>query len=232
MKELSIFVDESGDFGEYRTHSPYYIVTMVFHDQAKNISSNITKLNSELANLGYDNHVVHTEPLIRREGDYQNLPPNERRSIFTKLYYFTIKCDILYKSFVFNKKEFDNTFQLEKRITWEISLFVKENLTYFQRFEQVILYYDNGQHELNRILNTVLTAELTDYDVRKVLPNNYKLFQTADLICTLELLRLKLETGNLTRSETLIFHSKREFKKDYLKGLQRKAFTNSSHSTT
>lgn len=106
----------------------------------------------------------------------------------------------------------------------EISLFIRENLTYFQSFEKVILYYDNGQHELNRILNTVLATELADYDVRKVLPCDYKLFQAADLICTLELLRLKSESKNLTRSELLIFHSKRELKKDFLKGIQQKIF--------
>lgn len=27
MKELSIFIDESGDFGEYDYHSPWYIVS-------------------------------------------------------------------------------------------------------------------------------------------------------------------------------------------------------------
>ncbi len=224
MSELSIFVDESGDFGEYSTHSPYYIVAMVLHDQSNDISSEIIRLNNELVNLGYENHVIHTEPLIRREEDYQNLSPNERRSIFTKLYYFTTKCDIQYKSFVFQKKEFENTFKLEGRMAREISLFIRENLTYFQGFEQVILYYDNGQHELNRILNTVLATELTDYDVRKVLPCDYKLFQAADLICTLELLRLKSQTGNLTRSETLIFHSKRDLKKDFLRGIRKKLF--------
>lgn len=31
MKELSIFIDESGDFGEYDHHSPYYIITMVWN---------------------------------------------------------------------------------------------------------------------------------------------------------------------------------------------------------
>lgn len=106
----------------------------------------------------------------------------------------------------------------------EISGFIRENLTYFQRFEKVILYYDNGQHELNRILNTVLASELADYDVRKVLPCDYKLFQAADLICTLELLRLKAESGSLTRSEKLIFHSKRDLKKDFLKGIIKKEF--------
>lgn len=224
MKELSFFVDESGDFGEYSVHSPYYIVAMVLHDQSKDISSEITQLNNELANLGYDDHIVHTEPLIRREEDYRNLSPNERRSIFTKLYYFTSKCDIQYKAFAFRKKEFENIFKLEGRIAREISCFIRDNLSYFQGFQKVILYYDNGQHELSRILNTVLATELTDYDVRKVLPRDYKLFQVADLICTLELLRLKSENGTLSRSETLIFHSQRELKKDFLKGIRKKMF--------
>ena len=69
MNVLSIFVDESGDFGEYCVHSPYYIIAMVMHDQSKDISSEITKLNNELTNSGYKNHVIHTEPLIRREED-------------------------------------------------------------------------------------------------------------------------------------------------------------------
>lgn len=224
MKKLSIFVDESGDFGKYSSHSPYYIVVMVLHDQSKDITHEITKLNNELSNLGYVKHVVHTEPLIRREEDYQNLSPNERRTIFTKLYYFTSKCNIQYKPFIFHKKEYDNTLKLEGRMARDISSFIRENLTYFQNFEQVILYYDNGQHELNRVLNTVLATELVNYDVRKVLPSDYKLFQAADLICTLELLRLKSESGNLSRSETLIFHSIRDLKKEFLKGIQKKMF--------
>lgn len=148
MNNLSIFVDESGDFGQYRPHSPYYIVAMVLHEQSKNLSSEITKLNIELENLGYTNPVIHTEPLIRREDDYLNMTPEKRRSIFT----------------------------------------------------------------------------LNDYDIRKAIPCDYKLFQAADLICTLELLRLKSQTGSLTRSETLIFHSKRALKKDFLKVLSKKEF--------
>lgn len=224
MKNLSIFVDESGDFGEYRPHSPYYIISMVLHEQSTDISPEIRKLNTELANLGYTDHVVHTEPLIRREEDYRCLSPGERRSIFTKLYYFMFRCEIKYKSFIFFKKNFQNIFCMEKRMAREISTFIREHLTYFQKFEKIILYYDNGQYELNRILNTVLAAELGNYEIRKVLPRDYKLFQAADLICTLELLRLKSETGRLTRSETLIFHSRRALKKDFLKGLSKKCF--------
>ena len=29
-KELSIFIDESGDLGNYQNHSPFYIISLVF----------------------------------------------------------------------------------------------------------------------------------------------------------------------------------------------------------
>lgn len=59
MKELSIFVDESGDFGEYAKHSPYYVVAMVFHEQNKDISKQIEHLDNRLANMKYDIHAIH-----------------------------------------------------------------------------------------------------------------------------------------------------------------------------
>ena len=52
MRELSIFVDESGDFGEYEKHAPYYIITMVLHDQSVDISNEILKLNEAMKNMG------------------------------------------------------------------------------------------------------------------------------------------------------------------------------------
>lgn len=225
MGELSIFVDESGDFGCYERHAPYYIVTMVLHDQRIDISEAIRRLDESLAYLGYaGGQAIHTEPLIRRENPYQNYRPNERRAIFSRLYYFALNCDIKYKSFIFKKSEYRDIFKLEARMAREISGFIRENLPYFQSFEKVILYYDNGQHELNRILNTVLATELADYDVRRVQPNDYKLFQVADLICTLELLEQKMNDKQMSKSELLLFHSKRDLKKDFLKGIHKKEF--------
>ena len=82
MKELSIFIDESGDFGEYNHHSPYYIITMVFHDQKENVYPAIIKLNQELTYLNLNNLCIHTGPIIRKEEIYMNLSLNERRHIF------------------------------------------------------------------------------------------------------------------------------------------------------
>ena len=220
MRILSCFVDESGDFGEFSKHSPYYIVTMILHDQNNSIVDNVNKLDEELSNLGFSDHVVHTEPLIRREEDYINLSPNTRRAIFTKLFYFAMKSNIRYKSFLFYKNEYESTFKLQGRMAREISLFIRENLEEFQKYDNVILYYDNGQHELNSILNTVLATELSKYDVKRVLPKDYKLFQVADLICTLTLLEEKCNNHELSRSEMLIFHNERSLRKDFLKPIK------------
>jgi hypothetical protein len=47
MKELSVFIDESGDFGLYEPHSAFYIVTLIFHDQSVDISGNIKSEKNE-----------------------------------------------------------------------------------------------------------------------------------------------------------------------------------------
>lgn len=112
MRNLSIFVDESGDFGEYQPHSPYYIVTMVIHEQDRDISSNIERLNSALRYYDLQNDAIHTGPLIRREEIYVNMSPNERRRIFSLLYQFVLNCDICYKSFIFQKKDYDSVLKL------------------------------------------------------------------------------------------------------------------------
>lgn len=219
---LSIFVDESGDIGAYQSHSPYYVITMVTHDQSDDLTDDLNHLDRELSYLGYGDMAIHTEPLVRREEAYSNLSPNERRKIFTKLYFFALRAPIRYKSFVFEKKQMNDVLQLEARMAKEISSFIREHISMFQKFDNVILYYDNGQRIITRIMNTVLATELSQYEVRKVYPKDYRLFQVADLLCTIALTQKKLESGHLSRSEQLIFHSKRDFYKDFVKRMEKK----------
>ena len=224
MGYLSIFVDESGDFGDYQSHSPYYILTLVFHDQDQNIEKELANLERELSYLNIKDRVIHTEPLIRREETYSNWSPNERRNLFSKLYFFAIKVPILYKTIVVEKKSCSDELRLEARLSRELTRFAKDNLEMLQRYDKVILYYDNGQRTVTRLLNTVFSAVLSEYEMRRVMPKDYRLFQVADLICTIELIRKKLESRDLTNSERLIFHSRREFYKDFVRRLELKKF--------
>ena len=84
------------------------------------------------------------------------------------------------------------------------------------------IYYDNGQIEVNKIISSVFNALLQNPIFRKVTPSEYKLFQTADLLCTLTLVKLKLENNMFSKSEMIFFGNIRDLKKNYLKLLSRK----------
>ena len=221
-KVLSVFIDESGDFGAYSHHSPYYIVSMVLHDQAVDIQSEITGLNERLLQSGYQNHVIHTGPLIRREQDYKNELTEKRRHLFNMLYYFCRKIDFHYISISIRKRECADVIALTAKISRQISSVLMQHRDYFANFEKIIVYYDNGQIELTKILTSVFNALFTHVEFRKVLPSEYKLCQVADLICTMQLLSEKSETDGFTASEMEFFSSPRDFRKNYLKNIRKK----------
>ena len=81
------------------------------------------------------------------------------------------------------------------------------------------MYYDNRQTELPKILVFVFSTLFTHIEYRKVKPADYKLFQVADLVCTLELLDAK---PAISRSELAFFDNIRDLKKNYLKSLRQK----------
>lgn len=222
MKELSIFIDESGDFGEYEYHSPYYIITMVFHDQDISIGEPITKLSRELSYLGLHDHCVHTGPIIRKEEDYINLTVKERRSIFNKIVAFVRQVDIRYKCFFIEKKHIQDVVEASGKLSKSISLFVREHYEEFLSFDDVKIYYDNGQVEVSKILSSVFNALLPNVVFKKVMPKQYRLFQVSDLLCTMKLVELKLNAKTISKSELTFFGNIRDLKKNYLKPLSRK----------
>ena len=106
-------------------------------------------------------------------------------------------------------------------VSREIGSFVRINLDYFQSYDRIAVYYDNGQKEITNLINTLFNAFL-DAEVRKVKPSDYALFQAANMMCTLELLSAKLESSQVSKSETQFFGSIRNLKKNYLKPLSHK----------
>ena len=202
MSELSIFIDESGDFGPYDYRSPYYIITMVFHDQSVDISTPITKLEADLSNRGFPNHCVHTGPIIRRENEYEFETIETRRRILNSMVTFIKHCNVKYHSFHIEKKHIEDSVQASA-------------------YDKVKIYYDNGQIEISRILASVFTVLLPEVEIKKVTPSDYRLFQTADMFCSMELIRLKMDAAALSPSELEFFGNVRDMKKNYLNPLEK-----------
>lgn len=224
MKDLSVFVDESGDFGPYDYRTPYYIITLVFHDQETDVAEQISHFERSLAEMGLPNHVVHAGPLIRREEVYLNMSVDERKKIFHRAFNFLRSVDITYKTFVVEKKHIESALDLVAALSKQLTRFFQENYEYFTPFDRVILYYDNGQGELTKMMVSILHAFFGNVEYRQAKPINYRLLQAADIICTMELTELKAENSQLSKSEQGFFVSGRELKKNYLKAMKRKEF--------
>lgn len=218
-KCLSVFIDESGDFGPFEAHSPYYLVSMVLHNQNIDINPNIASFEEHLMNLGYPHHAVHTGPLIRRESVYaQDLMENRKR-LFNALFNFTRKLEIQYACAIVKKAECPDVIALTSRLSKEILSIFRSHEDFWNSFDRIIVYYDNGQIELTKILTGVFNTLYAQVEFRRVKPVDYKLFQVADLICTTELLENK---PTLSHSELEFFGTKRDFKKNYLKWIKKK----------
>ena len=114
--------------------------------------------------------------------------------------------------------------ELNVRITKQLSVFLFSHIEEFSRFDRVVVYYDYGQRELTQILVAVFNTVLHNVEFKKVNPANYKLFQAADMLCTLELLAMKTKKKMLSNSEIAFFYSARNLNKSYLRTIQKKRF--------
>jgi len=133
-----------------------------------------------------------------------------RRTLFRVMANFLRACGVMQKSWVFDKREIKDTDQLVAVIANAIGRFLRENTAYFVQWNRIIVYYDNGQQELTRIINTAFSAIYTNVEVRRVVASRYRLFQAADLCCTLSLIRHKIETVGLSRSERDFFRTRKD----------------------
>ena len=119
-------------------------------------------------------------------------------------------------------KHIEDSVEATGKLSKQISSFIRNHFDEFLAFDDVKIYYDNGQVEVSRLLSSVFNALLPNPIFRKVMPTDYKLFQVADFICTMELVSLKLENSLFSKSEMTFFGNKRDLKQNYLKALKKK----------
>ena len=213
-KTISVFIDESGDFGLIVDSSKYFILTLVFHDQSKNISEKINSIDNY--------HIFHAGPIIRRESPYLNVPITNRKSLFQKIFMFTFSLPITFKSFSYKKKDYaKDILKMEAKMIRDIFNFFNDNNDKFKDY-LLRIYYDNGQYQITRILNSALAITGLNIEFKKgVKSENYRLFQVADFISTIKLLELKEKENNLSLSEEK-FVNRRNLKNVYLRTINKK----------
>ena len=222
MKELSVFIDESGDFGEGKERSAYYLVTFVFHNQDNSIDQQVAKLEESVRNSGFDVEYIHTGPVIRREEVFARYSIDERRKLLYKMLNFVNACPISYLTVAVDRKEAVDKVSLSGKLAKAITVAMSVHQDFFKSFEKIIVYYDNGQSELSAILNAVFSIQFSNVEFRKAEPQRYRLLQAADFICSMELIKIKRDENRLSKSEEKFFYKPQELKKTFLKSIEKK----------
>lgn len=222
MNELSVFIDESGDFGKYDPKAPFYIIGMVLHDQRRDISLQVKTLNSALKETALTRDFVHVGPLIRRENEYKDLSVAERLRILRRLIKFTTKVDFSWEAFTVEKKHMGSDTQIIERLARDISDFITANYPYFLSFDKIKVYYDNGQSGVMKIIITVFTTLFRNVEFRKAMQKDYKMLQVTDLVCTATLTELKMKAKALSKSERNVLGADKEIRRNLLRPLARK----------
>lgn len=137
MKELSAFIDESGDFGEAKNCPAYYLVTFVFHNQDDNIDKQVKKLEESVKNAGFDVEYIHTGPVIRKEEVFASYSIDERRKLLYKMLNFVNICPLSYLAVVIDRKEAVDKVSLSGKLAKAIHIAIGVHQGFFADFDKI-----------------------------------------------------------------------------------------------
>lgn len=222
MKRLNIFVDETGEFGFAKGASDFYGISFTFHEQDNDISLELENLNKRLERIGYTN-MIHMADLILHRGDYAKFDIKMRKSIFNAIYQFSRKIPVQYHSIIVDKKYTDYGEVLRKKLINEINQMIKLHEDYFNRFDKIVLYYDNGQEPLGYILDS-LFIRFDGFEHREYFDHKEKrLFQVSDMLTYIDKAIYKHKNNIKYKKAELYFLGNEELRK-IAKELDKKRF--------
>ena len=205
MKRLNIFIDETGEFGFGKGASELYGVSFTFHEHCDDIMPELMKLNERLKRIGYTN-MIHMADLIMKREDYKNFDIDKRKSIFNAIYNFSRKIPVKYQTIIIDKKYTDNARVLRQQLSIEINKMIKENEAYFEKFDKIVMYYDNGQETLGTILDSIF-LRFGGFEHRVEFDHKEKrFFQVSDMLTYIDKYDYKYKNKmQFTRGEKYFF---------------------------
>lgn len=208
IKRLNIFIDESGDFGFAKGSSDLYAVSFTLHGSSNSIENELKYLNRKLAELNYDG-MIHLADLVAKRGEYSHFDLERRKSIFWAIFYFSNRVRVKIRTVIIDKKYINKKMQLNMALAREIGQLINDNKAYFDTFDKIVIYYDNGQETLATILDTLFA---TNSKIERRIEFDHtkkRLFQVSDMLTVIDKLDYKRKNNiSLTKSEKYFFNGK------------------------
>lgn len=218
---LNLHIDETGnqDLSE-----GLYMVAIVLHEHSADISGQIREYEERLSVAGLGDVPFHGKDLLHGNEAYQSVPVGDRKRLLTQFARLARSLPISYFTLKYNTTETHNKAELTARIRRDLAAVIYEHLSYFQSFDSISVYYDDGQEAVSAALHDALDFVLArnvadfrdaDYEARRLL-------QLADYICTVERASIAFDSGAQTRTQERFFGNRRSFTQSFMKQLARK----------
>ena len=222
---LSLFVDESGILGEPASASRFYILGLVLHDQRFTIEPAAKELVRRLEEIGIKDLCFHAGPILHGNNGFRFMTCDLRRRIFHRMMAFARQIGFSYHCLAIDKRYAGDLPQMTTSLERQFADFAVRNRDMFAAYECVKVYYDCGQKAVTNFLQRVTSATLpcpVEF-AQAVEPRKYRLFQVADLVCTLRLLECKIGCGmGLSADECKFFGGPKKFRHSILRYIKKK----------
>lgn len=222
-ERLNLHIDETGnqDLSEGR-----YLVAVVLHDHSADIEDAIARYRARLSEAGLPDVPFHGKDLLHGNEGYANVSPGDRKRLLTQFSRFVRELPISFFALRYDGATVHNRNELEARLRRDLALLIFDSLSYFQAFDAIAVYYDNGQGAvsaaLHDALDFVLAKNVADY--RHADPNARRLLQVADYVCTVLRVSEDYDADRQSRTHERFFGNRRNFTQSFKKQLDRKAF--------
>lgn len=222
LREASIFLDESGSDG---MKDRFYLLTLVVHDQDDDINRDISLYEQSLLAKGLPDIPFHASPLLNGHGKYESMDVAERKRLLSSFRVFFRHTPIRYHCIKLKTSEYASVEGLAAAMRKYIVDFIFGRLVYFQKFDLIKVYYDDGQRSIADAVHKALDYALSKQSVvyREASAEDYRIAQIADYICTMELTALKYKSKTSTATDEKFFGSWSQFKKGIFKEMYGKA---------
>ena len=153
--------------------------------------------------------MIHLADLVARRGDYKEFSFEQRKNIFWSIFYFSKRVNVQIHTTIVDKRFKNSRVQLNRELATAINEFFDSISAYMNEFDQVVVYYDNGQEALGAIIDTLL---ITKNNVEHRIEFDHKdkrLFQVSDMLTFVDKIVYKHNNNMaLTKSEDYFFNPK------------------------
>lgn len=222
-KRLNLHIDETGtqDLSE-----GLYLVAVVLHDHSEDVMTPIEDYEDYLVVAGLRDVPFHGKDLLHGNEGYRSVSACDRKRLLTQFAHLVRKLPFRYFVLRYDISSTHNRNELEARIRRDLATLIYEHLDFFQAYDTISVYYDNGQGAvsaaLHDALDFVLAKNVADY--RDADHSARRLLQLADYVCTVERAAIAYDSGRQTKTQERFFGTRRNFMQSFMKQLSRKRF--------